>query len=345
MNLLSKQDEISLQSIIIDAMKGGEISVYDFLKLVLYHPQYGYYAQSSVVGKEGDFITSPEISQLFGEVLALYILNDWYERGRPQNVHLVEIGPGQGTLVVDLLNVFKNHIDFMKALRFSLVEKSTYLQQQQLEYLRKWQEKNHTVLQVRHCKSIHDISDQGYMYCYANEFFDALPIRQYTVDLLGNRKERTIYFNEKDRQFKFIDSDEYDIVEDDCESISTAQTLKELILKCGGKGIFFDYGYVYESNISTLQTVYRHQKVDIFDHLGCADISHQVNFKALSKAFYPLKTKVTSQGDFLKEWGILLRLQKLIQMNPQYANELSMQVARLISPTMMGESFKVLLVS
>lgn len=345
MKLPLNQNEVSLQSILLDAMKDGEISVYDFLKLVLHHPQYGYYAQSSVIGKNGDFITSPEVSQLFGEVLALYILNDWYEKGKPQKIHLIEMGPGRGTLIIDLLNVFKKHEAFMNALSISLIEKSRDLQNKQQKHLKLWQNQNSKILHVQYCESVQEISQLGYMYCYANEFFDALPIRQYAVGQNGEKKERTVCFNDQEERFNFKDFDESYIEEDDFETLAIAQAIRDMLALEGGKGIFFDYGYVQESHISTLQTVYKHQKVGVFDHLGCADISHQVDFKALEKAFYPLKTSVVSQGDFLKEWGILLRLQKLIQMNPHKANELSMQAARLISPTMMGDHFKVLLVA
>lgn len=343
--ILSKdQPDSSLQSIILENMCDGEIAVYDFLNLVLYHPEFGYYAKNRVIGRGGDFITSPEISQLFGEIIAIYILHDWNEKGKPQKIHLVELGPGRGALLIDLLNVFKKYPDFMDALHISLIEKSDAFKSLQKELLESWSNKNHYALKVKHFSDICDISSQGYLYCYANEFFDALPIRQYYTDHFNQRIERTVYFKNQTQAFEFCDDANIEIEEEDDETIKIAQFLKHIIERDGGRCIFFDYGYIQGSSISTLQTVYRHQKVNVFDYLGDADISHQINFSNFAKAFSPLETKIMTQANFLEEWGILLRLQQLSQTNPNRAHELSIQVSRLISKTMMGEHFKVLLV-
>ncbi len=343
MNIVQDQQSSSLQSIILNNMRDGKIPVFDFLNLVLYHPELGYYAKNRVIGCDGDFITSPEISQLFGEVIAIYILHDWHVKNKPSRVHLVELGPGRGTLLVDLLNVFKKYPGFMDALTISLIEKSESLKNLQKKVLESWSKKNHYLLKAKHFSDIADIPSEGYLYCYANEFFDALPIRQNYVDRFNQRMERIVCFNNQNQEFEFCD-ESTNIVEEDVETIKIAQFLKHVFDRDGGKGIFFDYGYIQQSSISTLQTVYRHQKVNVFDYLGDADISHQINFTELAKVFNPINTKIMTQAHFLEEWGILLRLEQLSQVHPQKAYELAMQVSRLISKTMMGENFKVLLI-
>lgn len=304
------------------------LSVDEFLKDVLYHEDYGYYAQKNIIGSAGDYITAPEVSQVFGELIALWFIDLWYKFDRPVFVHLIELGPGHGTLIADILQVFKKFPDFFKSINLHLVEKSPSfrnIQQQALKTYPFWHVDLKTI-------------PVGFTFLIANEFFDALLIKQFlggkelfiTANNNGFYKESSKHIKETCPQADLI-----------CHEIS--YRLKE----GGGAALIIDYGDAVENRSGcTLQALYHHQKVDLFDFLGESDISHQVDFLALKDIFLKegLYTFGTiTQSEFLTKLGLEERTKKLIEKATFSQKSLLLSgAARLISPQHMGQIFKVL---
>ncbi|POG51961.1 SAM-dependent methyltransferase, partial [Wolbachia sp. wRi_2] len=148
----------------------GSISISDFMNAVLYHEKYGYYTSKLPLGKDGDFTTAPEISQLFGEVIAVWIMHTWEKLGKPSKFSLVELGPGKGTLIHDIIRVTKKYSSFFNSMLIHLVEISPTLRKIQKEKLKS--------LDVNWHKNIDNLPEQPTIFL-ANEFFDALPIDQF----------------------------------------------------------------------------------------------------------------------------------------------------------------------
>ena len=151
----------------------GALTVREYQDLVLFDPTDGYYTNSPVIGRQGDFITSPEISQVFGEIIALNFVNQWHQMGCPDDVLLVELGPGRGTLMADMIRTFKQFPDFWKALSIYLVEVCPSLMQQQ---------KNLLGDTITHIPTLAAVPESDVTFIIANEFFDALPVEQFIFD-------------------------------------------------------------------------------------------------------------------------------------------------------------------
>ena len=159
----------ALKQIIAQQIRaGGPISVADYMQLCLLHPRHGYYATRDPFGQAGDFTTAPEIHQLFGELCGLALADSWASQGRPQPFTLAEPGPGRGTLMADMLRAIRILPDMAEAARIALIEASAHLRQIQRRKLG----------QVLHLDSVADLP-QAPLFLIANEFVDALPIRQY----------------------------------------------------------------------------------------------------------------------------------------------------------------------
>ncbi|BAO99973.1 class I SAM-dependent methyltransferase [Wolbachia endosymbiont of Cimex lectularius] len=148
----------------------GSISISDFMNAALYHKEYGYYMSKLPLGKDGDFITAPEISQLFGEIVAVWVMHTWEKLGKPSKFSLVELGPGKGTLIHDIIRVTRKYNDFFDSVSIHLVEISPALQEVQKEELKG--------LDINWHENIDSLPEQPTIFL-ANEFFDALPIDQF----------------------------------------------------------------------------------------------------------------------------------------------------------------------
>lgn len=333
----------------------GTISVHEFLKIVLYDEE-GYYknSENKVIGQKGDFITSPELTPLFATTIARKIWN-YHLKYHPNHMHLniIEMGPGYGTLIYDIASYLKKEIqNFEGEVNLYCVEASECLAQSQRERLKSFYPNCY------HLKSLDELSDlltlnnhQSIVtYFIANEYFDALPIQQivrpsYIPNApLFEHFERTVEWDDEACQFIFSPiSYPHEIKETCPAALNDAVVIKDWIQRTQGLGIFIDYGYFQNENAGdTLQTVYRHQKIDIFQELGRADISHQVNFLEIAEALAPLSCYLTTQKDFLIKNGIIQALETVWESSPrQEAQQHAIAVARLIGANMMG-SFKVL---
>lgn len=331
-----------------------------FIENALYHPQSGYYQKKNPFGAKGDFITSPEISSLFGEMISIWCLNKWQEAGSPLPIHLIELGPGRGLLTKDILNLFSKlspklfpnkEPDFLlKHTSCHLIEISQRLQQVQRETLKNYNN-------VYWHESIHDISE-GYTFIIANEFFDALPIKQY-IQKASIWHERGVIISPQENA-KYLDipcdapplrfTPDEEILCEICplESSFVDQMSKRL-RDNGGASIIIDYGdFIKKWQGDTLQALMNHEKIPVLNYIGNTDITHHVDFWGIAKQFqsngiicHPLKT----QGDFLQEQGIELRANQLAKsLIPTERGQLLNSIFRLISPREMGQLFKVLCV-
>lgn len=312
----------------------GSIPVDKFMEVVVPY----YYQNSKPFGKKGDFITAPEVSQMFGEMIGIWCANHWFNKGQ-NKFTLVEIGGGNGTLMADLLRGTKNIKGFHDSIeQIVMVEISQALK-----------EKQKSKILFSNICWYNDLKELDSENCIVicNEFFDALPIKQFIKEQ-GGFKE--VHIGLKDDEFEFVtksissDLDELcrdgGIVEKSESSIRYAEVIKQ---KIGSKGaaLIIDYGYIGPSYKSTLQALKSHKFHNVLKEIGEADITAHVDFKSLAKVFDSFKADIIPQGDFLIRWGIMARAAMLID-NGADPKEIHEALARLINNDQMGQLFKVL---
>ena len=332
--------------------KSKLLPVDKFFENVLYDNKSGYYASKLPFGEKGDFITSPKISYLFSEIIAIWIISTWELFGKPKNFNIIELGPGDGSLTNVLLRSFKKFPEFDSVKKIFLYEKSNYL--------KKIQKKNILDKNVNWINNFNLIT-KGPVIFFGNEFFDALPIKQFKRKK-KSLLEKNFSFN-KNHQIKEVFNKASKI---DVKTIKSYKTLKKLnfielpkfgfqelkkmikkIYELKGCILLIDYGYLKSNNQDTLQSVMRHKKNNLFDNLGKADITAHVNFNLLNEFFLKkgLKVnKVISQKEFLENMGIIERAKMVAKkMKFSQQSDLYLRIKRLLSPRAMGSLFKVIL--
>ncbi|MDP3372208.1 MAG: SAM-dependent methyltransferase [Candidatus Paracaedibacteraceae bacterium] len=321
----------------------GGITVREYQDVLLFDPTDGYYANSKVIGKSGDFITSPEISQAFGEVVALYFVNQWYQMDCPPEVLLIELGPGRGTLMLDMIRTFKQFPDFWNVVCVYLVEVCPSLMQQQIDCLGN---------DIKHVSSLAIVPEADVQFIVANEFFDALPVEQFVCSNANETRERVIHYSEKDGFYFEPHTDEEYIIEKSASSMIIIDEIKRRLSNGAGMALIIDYGDTHETTPDnfqrvgdTLQAVYQHQRVSVFDCMGKADLSHHVDFGTFQKALAPLRMECMTQGTFLIQNGINERTDYLAKRDNRIAAALRTGAARLTAPSAMGSLFKILIVN
>lgn len=312
-------EEIVKQRILED----GPMSVSQFMALALGHPQYGYYMKRDPFGADGDFTTAPEISQMFGEMIGAWVADIWAQLGQPARFYLVECGPGRGTLMADMMRVLPE--DVRKACKIVLMEMSPVLKAKQKESL-----KGFEVLWVN---ALDEISAHGPVVLIANEFLDALPVRQFV-----GKNERVVKVEDGKLVF---DPSSGAIVETSDERVKFFQDVCALIEKQRGAALFVDYGY-FSGTGDTLQAVYRHKFCDVLVHIGDADVTAHVDFGTLRDAT-TLPLFMTEQGKFLRGLGIEKRAEYLLKKaSTGQAEQIKSGLRRLIADDEMGKLFKVM---
>jgi NADH dehydrogenase [ubiquinone] 1 alpha subcomplex assembly factor 7 len=310
----------------------GAITVEQAQKLALYHPEFGYYAQGNVIGQHGDFITAPEISQLFGEMLAFWCIAQWQEAGSPTSIHLIELGPGRGTLLQDILRIGARQEGFLDSLTVSCVEICPHLYEQQRQNLSEYPF-------IFWYKDLFEVPrGADFTLVLANEFFDTLPIRQFV-----GHEERTIRYSETENDLVFAPPGNPNSIKESCP-IAT-DIMRQLLRHLSpGVALIIDYGddTPPESRFGdTLQALFQHKPVRVLQSLGFADLSHQVDFHNL-RSICP-NHRFQPQGNFLLRLGIEQRLEKLMSIaSPEQRFALTTGATRLVAPTEMGQRFKVL---
>lgn len=303
----------------------------------LYDPEHGYYTTRTPFGSAGDFTTAPEISQIFGELLAIWVADAWYRLGSPTRFTLLELGPGRGTLMDDVLRTLQKITpDIYNAADVLMVEVSPHLQTLQRQKL------------AAYSKPITWVEDIPASFSQpviglANEFLDAFPCRQF-IEKDGNYFEQLVALDEHDnfilQTATTATTPTPHAVEDSPQQHAYLQRLKTAITQ--GTVLFIDYGG--SGNTHTLQALHKHQHVDILSHPGMADLTCHVNFEKVRATLGNEVFGATPMGLFLMELGLPMRAAKLIEAAPdvETRQDIAAAVQRLVAPQQMGELFKVL---
>lgn len=321
--------------------RDGPISMHEYMQTCLTHPEFGYYVQKQgVLGKDGDFITSPEISPIFGEMLAIWVFQQWEMLGCPTKMALLEFGPGTGQLMQDIFNTLSAFKQFNCVVDVYFYDTSYVLNVRQLEV-----KGANTTKTVRALEFLNDLSEP--LIVIANEFFDALPVRQYSFKE-ESFTEVGVGLNE-DEAFccvELLTQEMPEMMEESPQTFEILTALTTALKRLGGAAVIIDYGY-WDGVGHTLQAVYKHQKVGVFDSPGEVDLSAHVNYKkmALHCKKAGLHYTYCTQREFLTNLGILLRLHSLLsQSKVTNKDSLINGVNKLIDVAEMGELFKVLTV-
>lgn len=332
----------------------GPMTVADYMATALTHPEHGYYTTRDPLGKDGDFITAPEISQVFGELIGIWCVAVWQQLGSPKHFNLVELGPGRGTLMADALRAASQALAFVDAAEVVLVETSPVLRASQAERLSEFD--------PVWCYSLDTVPD-GPVLAIANEFLDALPAHQLVRTGAGWR-ERLVGRDENGLRFMLSagetptaalvaseirnDAAAGAIAEVQPVALRVAAALAERIAEDSGAALIVDYGHVESVAGDTLQAVRDHEPHDVLDAPGEADLTVHVDFAALVRAAADKATirGPVTQGAFLRRMGIVLRAESLIKgATAEQAESIASGVERLIGPDQMGSLFKVLCLS
>ena len=338
---------------IINTLKEKKsIPLDQFINISLYDKKFGYYMKKNPFGRDGDFITSPLVSNLFGEMLAVWCVAFWEKIGKPKKILVVELGPGDGTLCKDLLRTFKQFKNFYDSLEIQLLEISSKL--------KNIQKININNKKVKWIKKIEKINC-GPIIFLANEFFDALPIKQ-----LYKRKEvffeKHVVISSDKKKLKFLykkannslvkDIRNLNLVSADgaieypIEALKFLKTISKKIKKFNGGFLSFDYGYIIKKNQNTLQSIKKHKYSNVLFEPGNSDITSLINFelfhRILSKNNLDVK-KITTQNEFLKKIGILERA-NILSKKMTFKEKANMfyRLKRLLDPKQMGNLFKVI---
>jgi len=332
-------------------VQSGPITLADYMALCLMHPKHGYYTQERVFGSEGDFITAPEISQMFGEMIAAHVVERWQAMGRPNPVRLIELGPGRGTLMADILRTLDKVPDLTGAIQPHFVEISPQLRDLQKK----------AVAQANWHDDLRDIPD-GPAIVIANEFLDALPIHQFVYTEKGWQERLVSVVDDRlitglgavSNNFALALMPEEaptpgDILEV-CPGISkTLTSLSDRAKTNPTSALFIDYGYARAAFGDSFQAVQQHDYVDPFEAPGKADLTSHVNFAAITDSARRLGLRASAivcQGDWLMAMGIGHRAMMLSDgKSTAVRQNLLSDLKRLTAPDEMGELFKVITLS
>lgn len=306
-----------------------------------------YYTSRDPLGEDGDFITAPEVSQVFGELIGLWLADIWVRAGRPDPVHYVELGPGRGTLASDALRA---------AARYGLTPQVHFVEGS--EALRQVQ--RGTIRGVQHHLDLTSLPDDGPLLIVANEFFDALPVRQLVRSAEGWR-ERMVGLDEDRLVFvsggkpmdaavpeSWRQASQGTVIETSPASAAVMSELADRLVAQGGAALVIDYGPRETRAGSTLQAIKAHKKVDVFSAPGEMDLTTHVDFETLAKVAKRQGAQllgVTMQGEWLTALGIEMRMEALRRRAPDQADKLKRQQDRLTGESQMGLLFKVMGIS
>ncbi len=326
----------------------GPITIAEFMATCLGDPEHGYYMRRDPFGAAGDFITAPEISQMFGELIGLWAVETWRRMGAPGRFVLAELGPGRGTLMADALRAGRLAPGFLAAAEVSLVETSPHLRMVQQERL-----SGHAVAFADRVEALAD----GPAIIIANEFFDALPIRQfvrvnsgYAERMVGVINDRLAFGLRPEAVVEGLERHppEGGIIEVAGSAIAIMTTLAERIVAQGGAILAIDYGHDGGFG-DTLQAMRQHAFVPVLENPGAADLTAHVDFAALARSArsvganaFPLLT----QGNLLIRLGLVERAGRLGAGKDVATQEAIRSAAeRLAGPAAMGTLFKALVIA
>jgi len=305
------------------------MSVADYMTACLHDPDHGYYATRPGLGADGDFITAPHVSQMFGELLGLWAAEVWTRLGRPARVRLAELGPGDGTMIGDVLRAARTAPGFLEAAEVWLVETSEPLRAAQAA----------AAPTARWVRSVAELPTDAPVIILANEFLDCLPIRQWVRGDL-DWMERRVGLG-SDGALAFLAGG--DVRESSEALVGLGQAVGALVTRASGAALFIDYGRDAPGEGDTLQALRGHARENPLANPGVADLTAHVDFPAFLAAAAgagALASPIRGQGDFLRALGVETRAAVLVRARPDRAGVIARQLDRLVAPDQMGVLFK-----
>ena len=350
-------DKTHLEEKLIAAIKAdGPISVENFMTTCLGDPEHGYYMGKDPFGRGGDFVTAPEVSQMFGEAIGVWLATAWMMLGKPPKINLIELGPGRGTLMADMLRAAKVVEEFPDAIEVHMVEMSPALRKQQGETL-KGLPVNISWLQV------FEQVPSGPCLIVANEFFDALAMKQ-IIRVGDNWHERMVELDENDNLTSGMsvepvakadvpiwarDAADGTIAEFSPQRMAMAERIGAHVKRHGGAGLIVDYGHALSFTGDTFQAVHKHKFVDVLHLPGQSDLTSHVDFQELALGFEAGGATVfgpRTQRAFLVAMGLRER-EASLRKNAKARERImvSRQAERLIGEKQMGNLFKVIAIT
>ncbi len=323
-----------------------------FINLSLYDKKKGYYMKKNPFGKKGDFTTAPNISRLFSEMIAIWILSFWQNLGSPKNFNLIELGAGNGEMMKVMLESFKNFPNFLNSSKIFIFEKSPKLKKIQKEKLKKDK--------IIWLSNFNTIKKKPTLFI-ANEFFDSIAIKQFIkIDnvwferFVSINNEESFFFDKKfnmksfEKKIKFKISNNQNFIEYSKLGFNYIDIISKIIKKNRGGLLIIDYGTLKKKMNNTLQAISNQKYSNILSDIGNSDITHNINFnlfkRIIEKKNY-LKAITTTQRNFLIKIGIEQRAE-IISKNLSFLKkaDIFFRLKRLIDKNQMGNLFKVMLI-
>ena len=325
----------------------GPVSIATYMDLCLHDRQQGYYATRPGIGE--DFITAPEISQIFGELIGLWLANEWQSLGAPERLNLVEIGPGRGTLMADAWRAARSVPGFTDATQLHFLEPSPFLRTRLTE---RFADQSPVFLE-----HFEDIPQDGPVLVIANEWLDCLPVQQY-VRVGETWHERVIGLNDANELTFGLNTDALPpaIAPDAAQGAlelqpglkTLAEELASLFTHTAGRVLLIDYGPASETPSDTLRSYQKGEQIDPLAAPGESDLTCDVDFSRLKRLSEKAGCAVSgpiSQSAFFLRLGAEARLNQLAKMHPETAEDLYKGIRKLIDPAEMGERFQAICIS
>ncbi len=332
--------------------KSHNFSLDKFIDLSLYNKKFGYYMKKDPFGKKGDFITSPNISRLFSEMISIWIISFWKSLGSPKKFNLIELGAGNGEMMKVIIESFQNFPIFLSSCNFIIHEKSPLLIKLQRKKLSK--------TKIKWVSKISEIKKIPCVFI-ANEFFDSIAIKQFIkkenlwFEKFVNFKDpnKAFFFEKKvdikkiEKKINFKISRGQNFIEYSELGLNYLETISKFIKKNRGGLLLIDYGYTEKKMKNTLKAVSNHKFANILDNIGNADITHNINFnlfKEFTKKLKGLDINLTTQKEFLLKIGIKQRAE-ILSKNKSFLKKADIfyRLDRLINEKQMGSLFKVMM--
>ena len=330
------------------------LSLDKFIDESLYNKKLGYYMRGNPFGEKGDFITSPNISILFSEMIAIWVVSFWKSLSCPKQFNLIELGAGNGEMMTIMKNTFNKFPQFKNSCNIKILEKS--------QHLRKVQKKIINDSKVKWLKNLKDLDNLPCIFI-ANEFFDALPIKQF-IKKKSKWHERYVKFNTQikseyldipfdikklEKQIKFRISLRQNFIEYSPLSLEYLKDITGKINLNSGGILIIDYGYRDKEMKNTIQAVSKHKYTNVLNNFRNSDITYNLSFNLISQIVRRLGSfyqAITTQKEFLKKLGILERAE-ILSRNMPFSKKADMyfRIKRLIDEKQMGNLFKVTLIT
>jgi NADH dehydrogenase [ubiquinone] 1 alpha subcomplex assembly factor 7 len=333
--------------------KKKNIPLDKFIDIALYNKQLGYYENKKIFSRDGDFITSPFISSIFSEMISIWIVSYWIYLKKPKKINILELGPGNGLMINQIINSLKKIKTFDANFNIYLHEKSESLIKVQKENLNNF--KN-----IVWIKNINKIKQYPTI-IIANEFFDAFPIKQFfkinsnwheqCISFKDNIKKIIYYKNKINNNIlkkysKFFNINKSKIIEYPVKIENYLNSISKIIKKNNGIFLTFDYGYSDIVGKNTLRAIKKHKIVDLLKEYTDCDITFDINFNILKNIFKKNNVRcigAVSQNFFLQKLGIMERASQIVKkQNVIGSKNLILSINKLINPKEMGNTFKAL---